>query len=82
MQLGKRTKIVSVILALALMASIVFAALQYTSVIDNTANVRGYKIALWNTLTDTEINAIPRGDLDYNIPKKPKWSSLLFITQT
>lgn len=67
--LSKKKSIVVAVLLTALVATMVFAAIRYTAIIDNTANVKGYKIALWNTLTNQPIDAIPWGDLDLNIPK-------------
>jgi hypothetical protein len=59
-------------LALLSLLAITFAALgvlKYTATVTNTAMIKGYKIALWNTVTNAEINEIPWGDIDLNIPK-------------
>jgi len=75
--LSKKKSIVVAMLLTVLAVSLVFAAIRYTGIIDNTANVKGYKVALWNTLTDTEITSIPWGDLDLN---NPKTTDDIFIT--
>jgi hypothetical protein len=69
MQISRKKLSLVVLLTILAASFVAYAAIKYTGTVTNTANIKGYKIALWNTLTNTPIDAIPWGDLDLNIVK-------------
>jgi len=61
---------VAVMLLSILVASIAaYAAIKYTATIPNTATIKGYKLALWNTLIDAPVPSIAWGSLDIGTTK-------------